>query len=120
MQEDGILNGDSVQLTRTDTNKGVFGRLMVFRCRLKATSLALRLPQTDNGRMEKLLPGVRSDRIAEPGCIGTLFETIGTAILFVSISDGQVSDRGQCIIDYGIVTNRRSHNGVSFVAECSQ
>ena len=59
--------------------------------------------------MQELFPGVRTNGIAEQRLVSTFLETVGPAILLICIANRQVSNRGECIVDNGIVMHGRSY-----------
>src|SRR5579864_5125450 len=70
--------------------------------------------------MEKLLPGVWSYCITEQSVVSTLFQAIGPSILLIRIANRQISNRGQCIVDNGVVTNGRSYHFIPSAAKSTK
>src|SRR6266516_2275168 len=67
--------------------------------------------------MKELFPGVRTDGVSEQSLVSTLLKTIGTAILLICVANRQISNRGERIVDDGIVLNSRPYHLVCFALQ---
>jgi hypothetical protein len=103
------LDGDGMQFAGARRNEGHFARLVRFFFDLKTISFPSGLPQTGYRRMKKFLPGMWTDSVAEHCLIVSLFQPVGTAILFVGPAHWQVGSNPQFVIDDGSVANCRSY-----------
>jgi len=72
MQQDSILNGDGVQITRAHADEGVLWRPIIFLNDVKAIALSFGAPEPLLRRMQELLPRMWADCEAEQRLIITL------------------------------------------------
>jgi hypothetical protein len=63
--------------------------------------------------MQKALPGMRPDRIAEERLVATPFEPISSAILLVGVPDGQFIEASDRVVNDRSVAHGRSNDSVA-------
>ena len=70
--------------------------------------------------MQKLLPGLRANRIPEQRPVVTALEAIASAILLVGVANGQIVKRGQRIVDNGLLAHRRADHLIALAVQIRQ
>src|SRR5262245_17685517 len=117
MQQDSILNSDSVQITRANADEGVLRRLVIFTNYVKALALSFGAPEPLRRRMQELFPRVRADSETEQRLIITLLQTVAPTVLLISPTDWKVGDGIQLFIDNRVIADGRADNLISAAGE---
>ena len=106
-QEYAILDGDGREFAGPHANKG---ELLAFhRCRLDAHLFAAAAhgPQRLAWRMEKALPGLRADRVAEQRVVVPSLQLIAPGLLAVGPAGRQIGKTAHVVVDDGAVPEPR-------------
>lgn len=121
-QEHPILDRNRVKLARTHAQKGVARRIGGLLDELEAVAVlpALRPPQPKARRVQKLLPRLRADRVAEYRLILATPQAIPAAILLIAPPDRKVSGGAHVAVDDCAVVHRRADELIALVADRRQ
>ena len=79
----------------------------------QSAAVALGPPQTETGRMQEFLPGMRTDGVAEQRLVGAALEAIGAAVLHVGPAGRQVGDAVDVVIDDRVVAEHRADHAIA-------
>ena len=84
---------------------------------LEATTVALGVPEALNGRMEKSLPRMGANRIAEQRIVRTPFQPVFPAILFVGPASRQVIAGSETVVDDCPLANSWADEFITLLAQ---
>jgi hypothetical protein len=105
-----VLDRDRAQLAGPHANKRERLRRGLILNDRETVTFAAGLPQPMDRRMEKPLPGMRPDGIAEERVIGAPLEPVSSAVLLIGPSDGQLIEMRDGIIDDRSVAHGRTND----------
>ena len=79
--------------------------------------LALGVPQAQHRRMQKLLPRMRPDGIAEQRVVVAASEPVAPAVLLVGPTRRQVGERDDIVIDDRLIAHGRADDAIAPLLE---
>jgi hypothetical protein len=97
--QDAVLDGDGMEIARPHADEGEAFFWQRLGHDLDATLPVLGAPEPLNRRMEKFLPGMRPDGVAEDGVVVAAAQAVTSAVLLVRPGSRQVAERGDIVID---------------------
>ena len=116
-EEHPILDGDRVEFAGAHAEEGEALAGIGLRHDADALRIVLGAPETQQRRVQELLPRMRSDGVAEQRLIIAAYEPVGPAVLLVGPAARQVVDGGDVVIDDRLVADRRADNTVAALPE---
>jgi hypothetical protein len=117
-KKDFVLDGDSMQLARSNAEEGHLRSRVPFFADLEPCAGTLGLPQAYRRRVQESLPGLRSDNVTEQCSVVPLPKPIRAAFLFVRPPHRQVGGGTQFFVDNSAIADRRSYDLISPILKC--
>lgn len=118
-EKDPVLDRYRAEFTCAHADKGETLRWLLILDYRKAVALAARPPQPLNRGMQKPLPRMRPDCIAEERCIGPAFKSVATGVLTIGPPDRKLGNRGHLVIDDGAVAHRWTDHAIASARQSS-
>ncbi len=117
MHEGAILHGHGRQLAGAHAQKRVRWLVVGDVRHLPVVAGTMRFDYDGVRRKQKPLPGMRSDRVAEPGIVVAALQPVTAARLFVGPSARQIVDRADLVIDDRLLRNGGAYDVVALSPE---
>ena len=117
VHEDFVLNRDRVELAGSHAQERVRRGVERLGPERESLRLSIGLPEASPRREQELLPGVRTNRVAEQSGVIAPFQPIGAAVLPVGPAFGQVRRGVDFVVDDRAVADRRPDDAVPATGE---
>ena len=116
-EKDPVLDGDRAELAGAHAKKGERLRCLFVLDDREAIALAAGLPEPLDWRMEKALPGMRPDGLAEERSVAAPLEPISPTVLLIGPSHGQFIEAPNGLVDDRTIAHRRADNPVALARQ---
>ncbi len=112
-EEHPILDRDRIQLAGAHADEGEPLGGDGLRHHPHTVGVALGVPQAQHRRMQKFLPRMRTDGIAEKRLVVAAHEPVAPAVLLVGPAPRQIGERDDIVVDDGLVANGRTDHAIA-------